>query len=284
MPLGAHMSTAGGVEKALTRGQSIGCETIQLFVTSPSRWQTRTLTEENIDQFARNRAESGITPVAAHARYLINLGSPDDELWPKSIQACHEELELCHKLELPYFILHPGSHMEAGEDAGLARVASALDMIRQETPFEGKLLLETTAGQGTCLGHRFEQIGRLMELVQEDVWLGVCFDTCHAFAAGYELRTRAGADKTWAEFKTHIGLDRLAFVHLNDTKGDLGSHLDRHEHIGKGGLGTEAFRLLLNDHRLKELPMVLETPKGPKMEEDVVNLERLRSLIEEDTV
>ncbi|NLS78128.1 MAG: deoxyribonuclease IV [Chloroflexi bacterium] len=280
--LGAHMSTAGGAEKALERGQSIGCETIQVFVTGPSQWKTKVVATEEAERFAAAQQATGIAPVVAHARYLLNLGSPDEALWRRSIEAFWEELQNCQQLQIPGIVLHPGAHMGAGEEAGLQRIAAALDELRQrDTNLPVHVLLENTAGQGTVLGHRFEHLARIMEMVQDPSWLGVCFDTCHAFSAGYELRTAEGFQETWAEFERALGLNRLEFVHLNDAKGCLGCHLDRHEQIGKGQLGLEAFRQILNDKRLRGLPMSLETPKGPEMAEDVENLSILRSLITE---
>ncbi len=280
--LGAHMSTAGGAEKALERGQSIGCETIQVFVTGPSQWKTKVVATEEAERFAAAQHATGIAPVVAHARYLLNLGSPDEALWRRSIEAFWEELQNCQQLQIPGIVLHPGAHMGAGEEAGLQRIAAALDELRQrDTNLPVHVLLENTAGQGTVLGHRFEHLARIMEMVQDPSWLGVCFDTCHAFSAGYELRTAEGFQETWAEFERALGLNRLEFVHLNDAKGCLGCHLDRHEQIGKGQLGLEAFRQILNDKRLRGLPMSLETPKGPEMAEDVENLSILRSLITE---
>ena len=263
MRLGAHMSIAGGVKRAILRGHSIGCETIQMFVTSPNRWKSKALTQADIDGFLAARTETGIWPIVAHDTYLINLGSPDEELWTKSIDAFHDELKRCEQLELPYLVMHPGSHMGAGDEAGLRRVADALDILRERTVgFHVKVLLETTAGQGTNLGHRFEHLAQIMDWVRDASWLGVCLDTCHVFAAGYELRTREGYEETIQQFDRVLGLHLLKCIHLNDSKGCLGCHLDRHEHIGKGELGLEPFRFLLNDPRFNHLPMILETPKG----------------------
>lgn len=280
MRLGAHMSIAGGAEKAFDRGESIGCETMQMFVTSPSRWQITKLKAKSLERFPIRQQETGIEPVLAHARYLLNLGSPDDELWSKSIDGCYDELERCETLSIPYLCLHPGAHMEEGVDAGIQRVVAALNELRQRTSdYAVKLLLETTAGQGTVLGATFEELAQMIEMVDDPSWLGVCLDTCHIFAAGYDLRDEKSYTETWRQFEKALGLDQLYFIHLNDSKGCLDCHLDRHEHIGKGELGLEAFRFLMNDPRLQDIPMVLETPKGPEMEEDVENLAVLRGLI-----
>jgi deoxyribonuclease-4 len=236
--------------------------------------------DEEIARFRQRQTETGIDPVVAHDCYLINLASPDEELWQKSLGVLTEELGHCQALGIPYLVLHPGSHVGSGEDAGVERVAAALDLAYEETKGHGVMvLLENTAGQGTNLGRTFEQLSALLEAVSDDSWLGVCFDTCHAFAAGFDLRTRDGYEFTWRELDDQVGLERLAVIHLNDAKGDLGGRLDRHEHIGRGMLGLEPFRMLLNDERFRDLPMVLETPKGPDLAEDRQNLAVLRSLV-----
>jgi deoxyribonuclease-4 len=284
MPLGAHMSISRGLDAAIVSGHDVGCETIQLFTRSPRQWKARLLLHEEIVCFRQRQAEMGIDPIVAHDCYLINLASPDEELWQKSLDVFIEELGHCRALGIPYLILHPGSHVGSGEDAGLKRVAAALESAREETEGYGVVvLLENTAGQGTNLGSTFRQLSAILQSVSDDSWLGVCFDTCHAFAAGYELRSRDGYESTWRELGDQIGLERLAVIHLNDAKGDLGSGLDRHEHIGHGMLGLEPFRMLLNDERFKHLPMVLETPKGPDLAEDRENLAVLRGLVSSES-
>jgi deoxyribonuclease-4 len=279
MPLGAHMSIAGGLDQAFVRGREVGCETIQIFTRSPRQWRPRILEDEEIALFQRKREETGIAPVVGHDCYLINLGSPDEELWRKSLAVFLEELGHCQALGVPYLVIHPGSHVGAGEEAGLERIGLALDRARKEMHGNDvKVLLENTAGQGTNLGSTWEELAFLLALVNDDSWLGVCFDTCHAFTAGYELRTRAGYEATWRTVDDLIGLERVKVIHLNDTKGDLGSRLDRHEHIGRGKIGLEPFRMLLNDERFSDLPMLLETPKRPGRKDDENNLRVLRSL------
>ncbi|TKJ29394.1 MAG: deoxyribonuclease IV [Chloroflexi bacterium B3_Chlor] len=278
--LGAHMSIAGGVDKAILRGREVGCETIQIFTRSPRQWRPRSLKDDEIQRFHENKKETGIDPVVAHDCYLINLGSPDGELWQKSLRVFIEEIGHCEALGLPYLVIHPGSHVGTGEEVGLKRIAQSLDLAHEQT--EGsrvEVLLEITAGQGTNLGYSFEQLAKLLDLVAADQWLGICFDTCHAFAAGYELRTEEGYQATFQELAELVGLERLKFMHLNDAKGEVGSRLDRHEHIGHGTLGLEPFRMLLNDERFRHLPMVLETPKGPDLKEDRENLRVLRGLV-----
>ena len=278
--LGAHQSIAGGVEKSVARGQEVGCDTIQIFVKTPNRWVSKALAEENVIAFREAVAETGIWPVFAHSLYLINLATPDDVLWRKSLDALTDDLERCELLGLPGLVIHPGSHMGSGEEAGIARISSALDEVHARLPgYNVQVWLETTAGQGAHLGYTFAQLRAMIDGVKEPARLGVCFDTAHVFAAGYELRTQEGYETTWAEFDKVLGLDRLKAIHLNDSKKDLGSRVDRHEHIGKGLLGLEPFRLLLNDPPRYGLPMTLETEKGPDLAEDKENLAILRSLI-----
>ncbi len=281
MRLGAHMSISGGVEKALARGQSVGCDTVQIFVKSPNRWAPRPLPAEEVARFHEAEAETGIHPVFAHDSYLNNVGSPDQELWARSLGNLLEELEHSEALGLPFLVMHPGAHMGAGEEAGLAQIARALDEIHARTPgYRVRILLETTAGQGTLLGGRFEHLRSLLERVKAPERLAVCFDTCHVFAAGYDLRTREAYAATMHELDEAVGLERVLAFHLNDSAGELGGHVDRHAHIGQGQLGLDAFRWLLNDPRWADRPMVLETDKSPDLHEDAENLARLRALVE----
>ena len=274
------MSVSGGVDKAIDRGHEVGCDTIQIFTRTPRQWMMREFSQEEVEGFKRKREETGINPVFGHDTYLINLGSPDEELWKRSIAVFEDELARCDALGLPFLVVHPGSHVGQGEEAGLARIAEALSLVLAKKPeYRAQIVLEITAGQGDTLGYSFPQLAQLIELTEGGERLGICFDTCHAFVAGYEIRTPEGYEATFDELNELIGLERLKVFHLNDAKGDLGSRLDRHQHIGKGYLGVELFRMLLNDERFRGLPMVLETPKGPKMEEDKENLRVLRSLI-----
>ncbi|MGH7843949.1 MAG: deoxyribonuclease IV [Candidatus Binatia bacterium] len=278
--LGAHMSIAGGVDQSLLRGKKVACQAIQIFTKSSRQWAAKPYAREEIRNFARHQKETGITTVVAHDSYLLNLGSPDEALRQKSVRAFVDELERCETLSIPYLISHPGAHMGAGEEAGMKTISRSLNEIHTACPgYRVKAALEITAGQGSCLGYRFEQIGRMIEGVKENDRVAVCFDTEHAFAAGYDIRTAEGYEQTFFEFDQAIGLARLAAFHLNDSKKELNSRVDRHEHIGKGLLGIEAFRRLLNDRRFWTLPMCLETPKGPDLKEDRMNLKLLRSLI-----
>jgi deoxyribonuclease-4 len=269
------------VEKSLERGQQVGCDTVQIFVKSPNRWVSKPLAEENVSAFEEAVTETGIWPVFAHALYLINLATPDDALWNKSVAALTDDLERCELLGLPGLVIHPGSHRGSGEEAGIARVAAALDEVHLRLPgYQIQVWLETTAGQGDHLGYTFDQLQAMIERVQQPERLGVCFDTAHAFAAGYELRTREGYEATWREFDAVLGLACLKAIHLNDSKKELGSRVDRHQHIGQGLLGLEPFRFLVNDPGFRGIPMTLETHKGPDLAEDRENLDVLRGLIE----
>jgi len=280
MRLGAHESISGGLYKAFDRARSVGCDALQIFVKSNRSWAVKPLTEEDIARFKAKAEETGIQPVVAHTSYLLNLGTPDDTLWKRSRDTLIVELERCEALGVPYLVLHPGSHVGTGEEVGLAQVAQALGEVHAATPgFRAQILLETTAGQGTNLGYRFEHLGWLLEHTPTGERLGVCLDTCHVFAAGYELRTPDGYAATMEAFDRAVGLGRLKALHLNDSKGDLGSRKDRHEHIGKGHIGLEGFRHVLNDSRLANLPGLLETPKSDDLHEDRENLAVLRSLV-----
>ena len=274
------MSIAGGVEKALLAGERAQCDAIQMFTKSSRQWAAEPYSAEEIQLFHHSRNETGIVKVIAHDSYLLNLGSPDEGLRKKSIRAFIDEMESCESLAIPNLIAHPGAHMGAGEKAGIKRIARSLDQIHKACPgYQVKATLEITAGQGTTLGYRFDQIRSMMDGVKQSERLRVCFDTEHAFAAGYDIRTKEGYERTFTEFDERIGIDLLAAFHLNDSKKEFHSRVDRHEHIGKGHIGVEAFRLLMNDQRFWGLPMCLETPKGLDLKEDIENLSLLRSLI-----
>ena len=278
--LGAHESIAGGMYKAFDRAQSAGCDALQIFVKPNRAWAVKPLTKKDIDLFRAKAVDTDVQPVVGHASYLLNLGTPDAILWKKSIDTLIVELERCEALGIPYLVLHPGSHVGTGEEAGLARVAQALGEVHAGTPgLHARILLETTAGQGSSLGYRFEHLAWLMDNAPDGERLGVCLDTCHVFAAGYELRTPGGYAATMGEFDRVVGLEQLKAVHLNDSKGDLGSRKDRHNHIGKGYIGLEGFRHILNDARLAGLPALLETPKSDDLHEDRENLGVLRALV-----
>ena len=280
MRLGAHESIAGGLHKAFGRAQAATCDAVQIFVKSNRSWAVKPLREEEIVQFKAEAEETGIAPVVAHTSYLLNLGTPDELLWEKSRNMLIIELERCEALGVLWLVLHPGSHVGSGEKAGLARVAEGLGEVHAATSgFSAQILLETTAGQGDSLGHTFEQLARIVELTPQGERLGVCLDTCHVFAAGYDLRTAEGYATTMEAFDRALGLERLKALHLNDSKGELGERKDRHEHIGNGYIGLDGFRNVVNDPHLAGLPGLLETPKGEDLEEDRENLAVLRSLV-----
>ncbi len=281
MPLfGAHMSTAGGVSKALERGQSIGCDTIQIFTRNNNRWASKPIPPEEAERFHEKVEETGIWPVFSHAAYLINLAGAKEELWEKSIAAFIDELERAELLGLMGVVLHPGSHMGEGEEQGIARIAAALDRCHEATEgFKTLTLLEITAGTGANLGYRFEQLADIRSRVKHPERVAFCFDTCHAFAAGYDFRTREGYEAMMEAWDRILGIERLKAFHMNDSKHPLGSRKDRHEHIGKGTIGLDGFRWIVNDPRFEQVPMVLETPKSRDMHEDVENLKVLRSLV-----
>lgn len=278
--IGAHVSVAGGLDLAPARGRAVGCEVAQIFTKNSNQWAARPLAADEIERFKRAQAETGVPVLMAHDSYLINLCAEGD-LRARSEAAFREELERCEALGISYLVTHPGAHLGAGEEEGLRRMAAAIDRVHAATRgFRSKVLLENTAGQGSCVGHRFEHLARLLELVREPERLGVCFDTCHAFAAGYDLRTPEGYRRVMDEFDRLVGLERLGAFHLNDSKKGLGCRVDRHEHIGRGEIGLEAFRALLNDRRVSDRPMVIETQKGEEggVDLDVINLTTLRRL------
>lgn len=279
--LGAHMSIAGGMDRAIERARSVAATALQVFVGSSRRWTPRRMPAGEVARFRRAAGESGLAPFTlAHAGYLINLAAPDETLRRRSIDALREELGRCAALGIPYLVLHPGSHGGAGIERGLERVARGLDeaLGGGPRPDGTRVLLETTAGAGTTLGHRFEQLAGVIERARCAARLGVCFDTCHVLAAGYDFRDRRSYRATFDELDRRVGLGRLLAFHLNDSLHPLGSRRDRHAHIGRGAVGPEAFRMILRDRRFRALPMVLETPKGPDLAEDRANLAVLRGL------
>jgi len=275
------MSVAGGVSKAFERAASIGINTMQVFTKNQNRWQQKPTPQKEIDRWFELQAQTGIGPVVSHAAYLINLGSPDDALWEKPADALVDELTRAEELGILGVVLHPGAHMSAGEAAGIARIAAGLDRAHAATRgYKTLTLIENTAGQGSVLGYTFEQLRAMLEGVAEPARISFCLDTCHAFAAGYDIRTPETYAETMAAFDQLLGLKRLKCFHFNDSKKGLGSRVDRHDHIGSGLLGLAAFGFILNDARFAGVPKLLETPKSEDMHEDVENLTVLRGLIE----
>lgn len=281
-PLGAHMSMAGGLYKAVEAAAEVGCDCVQLFTKNNNQWNAKDLTDDDVRAFRQALDRLGIIAPIAHDSYLINLAAPDDALWKKSIDAYVVELQRAEQLGLDYVVMHPGAFTTSSEAEGLRRVIKAFDEVHKQTRgLKVITLVETTAGQGSCLGHRFEHLAEIIGGVKHPARMAVCFDTCHVFAAGYPLATPADYAATMRQLDTTVGLDQVKAFHLNDSKKPLGSRVDRHEHIGQGHLGLEPFRNLLNDQRFSNVPMYLETPKeekdGEKM--DVVNLRTLRGLM-----
>lgn len=280
LQFGAHMSIAGGVSQALDRASSIGSNAVQIFTKNNRQWKGPPIDEADVARWHEEMPKQGITYAVSHASYLINLGTPKDELWLKSQRAHADELQRAHAYGVQHVVLHPGAHTGSGVEAGITRIAEALNRIHEETPeaADTMTLLELMAGQGTVVGGNFGELRQIIERVEDQSRVGVCVDTCHAFAAGYDLRTPENYEAMMDEIDSEIGLARVGCWHFNDSKGKLASHLDRHEHIGQGEIGMEGFRHIINDKRWFGIAMLLETPKGDDLEEDVENLARLCSL------
>ena len=280
MLFGAHESISGGVFNAIERGQTATCDTIQIFNKSNSQWRAKKIEQAELDKYFQMIEETGVTVATSHSSYLINIASPDKELNEKSYKSLKDEMERCEMLKIPNLVMHPGSHVGTGEDAGIKRIIKNLNKLFKELKDNNVcLLLETTAGQGSHLGYTFEQIGEMIDGAKIQNQIGVCLDTCHIFAAGYPISDPKEYKKTMKKFDDIIGLDKLRIIHMNDSKKEFGSRRDRHEHIGKGHIGIEAFRNIVNDKRLKNIPMILETPKEEELKEDIENLKVLRSLV-----
>jgi deoxyribonuclease-4 len=277
--LGAHMSIAGGLHRALERGAALGCGAVQIFLKNQRQWSARPMADADVRAFHAACRQTRIGHVFAHASYLINLAAPANAAWRQAVDAFTDELERAEALGLACVVIHPGSHLGAGADAGLARVVAALDEATRRTPgYRVRIALENTAGAGHGVGRTFTELGALLARAARPERIGVCIDTCHLFAAGYDVRTSAGYDRALAECDDAVGLDRVLAFHLNDAKAPLGSGLDRHEHIGSGHLGRAPFKRLLTDRRFRRVPKVLETPKEPEPAADRRNLALLRSL------
>lgn len=276
--LGFHVSVAGGVDKSVDRAKAVGCDVFQIFSRNPRVWQSKVLSPEEAVRFRRNFRESGLDLAVDHMPYLPNLASPKDDVYMKSVEALAEELARCHELSISYLVTHLGSHLGAGWDQGLTRIAGAVERAFSLADNEVMLLLENTAGTRNSMGGRFEDMAAIINsLGRKSRRVGICLDTCHLFAAGYELRTPAGLQTTLDSFESAIGLERLKLVHLNDCRGDLGSKLDRHEHIGLGKIGEEGFRTILGHPFIRGLPMIMETPVDSRRD-DLANLRAARKL------
>jgi deoxyribonuclease-4 len=274
------MSIGGGVHLAIERARSINCTAMQIFVKNNMQWFARPLTKEEISAFLNHRQRSELRSVFAHANYLINLGATNPQFHANSLRALSEELTRADQLELPFLVLHPGAHLGAGEEAGLEKITRSINRVFAKIPkVKTKIALETTAGQGSCLGEKFEHLAYIIDHAREPDRLCVCLDTAHIFAAGYDTGSEKAVRKTFREFDRVVGLDRLAAIHVNDSKTARGSRVDRHEQIGKGQIGLDAFRFIMRNRRFRKIPKVLETPKGKDLAEDVVNMKTLRGLL-----
>lgn len=280
------MSIRGGVSMAIERARSINCTAMQIFVKNNMQWFARPLRADEISAFLNHIQRRKLGSVFGHANYLINLAATNPQFRANSIRALTEELTRADQLELPFLVVHPGAHLGAGEEAGLEKIVESIDCVFGGLPkIKTRIALETTAGQGSCLGSTFEQLAYVINRVCEPERLCICVDTAHLFAAGYDIRTESSVRKTLREFDRVIpqARDRLVAIHLNDSKTGCGSRVDRHEHIGKGRIGLDAFRFIMRDRRFRNIPKVLETPKGKDLREDVMNLKTLRALADKRT-
>lgn len=279
--LGAHFSIAKGLHHALYEAETYGCNALQIFTKNAITWKERILTRKEIHRFDQARKETGINQIASHTSYLINLATPDRKKHGMSCNALKQELFRSSNLDIPFVVLHPGAHMEKGEEKGIEKIAVSINEIFAQTSgIKTRLLFETTAGQGSGLGHTFEQLASMMDKVKDQNRIGICLDTSHIFAAGYDIRTPASYRKATEAFDDIIGFENLYVIHLNDSKKELGSRVDRHEHIGEGKIGIKTFELVMNDMRFREVPKIIETPKHKKdRDADKINLNRLRSLV-----
>jgi deoxyribonuclease-4 len=278
--LGAHISTKGGLHNVFERAAEIGASAIALFAKNSNQWKGKTMSDDDVALFADKRS---LRPILTHASYLINLATTNAEFHRKSIDAMIDEPDRAERLGIHAVVLHPGAHLGAGVDAGVEQIARSVDQIHAAIPNHRVVtLLETAAGQGSCIGCTFEELGQIRALVDEKNRVGICFDTCHVFASGYELRNRDDYERTIDALDAHVGIDNVGAFHLNDSNKPLGSRVDRHEHIGDGEIGVDAFAFVLNDERFRGIPKVIETPKTVEHESDRKNLTLLRSLINPD--
>ncbi|MGQ9587270.1 MAG: deoxyribonuclease IV [Thermoplasmata archaeon] len=276
--LGGHISISGGVDRAPERARTVTCDCMQIFSKNQMQWKAKPLDLEEAERFKDNVKEFKIAETVIHDSYLVNLASPKKTLLKQSRETFLDEMVRAKHLGVRYLIFHPGAHMGAGEHVGLKRIAESMNWARSEFGSgDVQLVLETTAGAGSVLGQSFEQLRKIMDWLDDQKNVGVCFDTCHAYAAGYDIKSKNGYERVWEHFDDVLGLDRLKAMHVNDSKMPMGSHKDRHEHIGKGLIGLEGFRNFMNDRRWEKIPLILETPQGEKQYKQ--DLKALRSLI-----
>jgi len=280
MLFGAHESIAGGMHLAVERGKKATCDTIQVFNKSNNQWRAKQLTDENVALYFDTIEKTGVTVSCSHSSYLINLASPKPDLEKKSLDALKVEMDRCKLLKIPNLVMHPGSHIGSGEEVGLAQIVGNINRLFEDlTDNSVTLLLELTAGQGSNLGYKFEQVAEIIDGIEDKNHIGICLDTCHIFAAGYPIIAPEDYRQTMKSLDDTVGLDRLKIIHLNDSRREQGSKIDRHEHIGEGHIGLDGFRNIVNDKRFEGTPMIIETPKGEDLLEDIENLKKLRGLV-----
>jgi len=277
--IGAHMSISAGVYNAIETGNALNCTALQIFTKNSNQWKAKPLTDEDVERFNQAREESLMRAYIGHVGYLINVASPKEDIYKKSLASLTDEIVRADRLGLSDLVMHPGAHLKEGEEYAIAKIAESLNLIIEATPdVTTRFALETTAGQGTNVGYVFEHIVEIIDRVENKARLSVCFDTCHAFAAGYELRNKKDFNATFKMFDDTIGLDFLKVFHVNDSKKPLGSRVDRHENLGEGELGLQPFKFLMQDGRFVDIPKILETPKGDEPDaNDSRNLDILRS-------
>ena len=276
------MPISGGMEKALFEGKRVGCEVIQIFTHNTNTWHMKPISSEQLELFEKAKKETKVIPISVHVGYLINLASPEDRIWKRSVNALKKEIQRAKLLGIPYVVMHPGAHKGAGEENGIRKIAEGLKEVISDSPQNTKILLETTAGQGTSIGYRFEHLAEIMEKVGIPERIGICLDTCHIFSAGYDFRTEEQYEALIEELEKLIGIDYVFLIHMNDSKKECGSRVDRHMHIGKGKIGEKGLSYFLKDNRFKETPFIIETPKGKDekgIDYDIINLQKLRQIL-----
>ncbi len=276
--LGAHVSTAGGLVHAIEEGTALGCTAIQIFTKNNRQWSYSTFSSQEVAEFRDAQKKSAIEIVLSHASYLINIGSPNSEVYQKSLHALMAELQRCQLLKIPFLVLHPGAFVSGNKEESITQIAHSLDTALEQNPGDTKILLENMAGQGTTLGGTFEELAEIYTQCKNKKMIGFCFDTCHACAAGYNLSSQSGYEQTFGKFDQILGLKNLYVFHLNDSKKACGSHLDRHEAIGKGALGLEVFAKIMNDQRFNSISKIIETPRTT-LDDHAANLKTLRATI-----
>ncbi len=276
------MPISGGMEKALFEGKRVGCEVIQIFTHNTNTWHMKPISSEQLELFENAKKETKVIPISVHVGYLINLASPEDRIWKRSVNALKKEIQRAELLGIPYVVMHPGAHKGAGEENGIRKIAEGLKEVISDSSQNTKILLETTAGQGTSIGYRFEHLAEIMEKVGIPERIGICLDTCHIFSAGYDFRTEEQYEALIKELEKLIGIDYVFLIHMNDSKKECGSRVDRHMHIGKGKIGEKGLSYFLKDNRFKEIPFIIETPKGKDekgIDYDIINLQKLRQIL-----